>query len=147
MFKRIMKSKFGAGIAEAAIALAVILVVSMGGITIIGAGSISNAKTEEYEYMRLAISNAFEYQKYAGNDNKVYDNLKLIYDKGGSMNKDGKYEFYNYSGVTIRGNYYTLTIKVWLGYGSVDSTFVATLTDRNSGQVVLKYDGYKRYDG
>lgn len=143
-----MKSKFGAGIAEAAIALAVILTVSMGGITVIGAGATSNAKTEEYQYMRIAMSNAFEYHKYAHYSHNVTDKMDLIYKQGAPMNKDGKYTYSpSGSGLFLYGNYYTLVVNVPLHTSGAEHTFEATLTDRKSGKIVLRYDDYVRLEG
>ena len=146
MLKRIIKSKFGMSIAEASIALAVILMVSMGGITVIAAGTTSSARSDEYQYMRIAISNAYEYHLYAQSSSDVINKMDEIYKNGASMNKNGKYR-YGKTGSTefvINGSYYTLEVDVPIEKPDA-YTFKATLTDK-SGKVVNEYD-YNKFEG
>ncbi len=145
MLKRIIKSKFGMSIAEASIALAVILMVSMGGITVIAAGTTSSARSDEYQYMRIAISNAYEYHLYAQSSSVVINKMDEIYEKGAPMNENGKYR-YGKTGTefVINGSYYTLEVDVPIEKPDA-YTFKATLTDK-SGKVVNEYD-YNKFEG
>lgn len=156
MFKRIIRNKFGVGIAEAAIALAVILMVSLGGITVIAAGTTSGAKTEEYRYMLTAISNAFEYHLYDSNKKyseeiknprfkEMEEKMKAIYGNDGTMNKDGKYIYgkiddKNSTQIFINGDYYALVFDIKLDYPEADYTFKVTLTDKKSDTTVYQND-------
>lgn len=145
MLKRIIKSKFGMSIAEASIALAVILMVSMGGITVIAAGTTSSERSDEYQYMRIAISNAYEYHLYAQSSSDVTDKMDKIYEKGAPMNENGKYR-YAKTGTkfVINGSYYTLEVDVPIEKTNA-YTFKATLTDK-SGKTVNEYD-YNKFEG
>ena len=159
MIKRLLNTKVGAGMTEAIIALAVILLVSMGGITVISSGTIANDKTAEYQYMRLAISNSLEVYKFSALKTdaqlrSVKNKMDTIYQLSPPTGEvEYKCEYSTDNGgnikITFNGKNYNLYVHMYVQgdkYQNEDVEFYAELKDKDDAKTLMTY-GYNKYTG